>query len=135
MPDSASAALPGSRRCVLSMVLNPRMPTLEPRRDALASVSRRARIRHKGWRMGQDVNRGIPGPHSHRFPKPKDDPPGTPGWQQALRAWPRAAHDERHLWGDKTLTKTREEESGRVGSPGVQTYLCDTPDNVLGPEP
>jgi hypothetical protein len=36
--------------------------------------------------------------------------------------------------GDKTLTKTREEESGRVGSPGVQTYLWDTPDNVLGPE-
>jgi hypothetical protein len=38
-------------------------------------------------------------PLCERSPKPKDDPPGTPGWQQALRAWPRAAHDERHLLG------------------------------------
>ena len=32
------------------------------------------------------------------------------------------------------VEKSREEESGRAHSPGVLTYLWDTPDNVLGLE-
>ena len=41
------------------------------------------------------------------------------------------AHTVCPFGGDKTLKKMREEESGRVGSLGVQNYLWDTPDNVL----
>ena len=41
------------------------------------------------------------------------------------------AHTVCPFGGDKTLKKRREEESGRVGSLGVQNYLWDTPDNVL----
>ena len=61
-------------------------------------------------------------------------PPGTLDGNRRCGHGPGPRMTSDTFGGDKTLTKTREEESGRVGSPGVQTYLWDTPDNVLGPE-
>ena len=97
MPDSASAALPGSRRCVLSMVLNPRMPTLERRRDAIASVvSRRARIRHRGGRMLNGVYQG----HTVRgFRSQKMTPPALPDGNRRCGHGPGPRMTNGTFWG------------------------------------